>query len=138
MTLISKQEENLENILNRHYQEPQSFEEFRRELLELGIIRINYDAISNEMSFFNQDALVWVTERTDIGTSKKSKSWILGKKLDIHSVEKSLHAIDNGQTDPVSFHHELFSAGVVFVVVYLEQRINYYLGIDGETFIERY
>lgn len=138
MTVMGQQAKKLEHILNKHYETPQLFEEFCRELLDLGIIRFTYDAVSNEMSFYNHNALVWSTKRNDIEQSKNAESWIVGKYLDKDRVERAINAIDNANTDPVSFHRELFNAGVISVILYIVQRINYYLGVDGEVFIERY
>lgn len=127
----------LEKILENHYNNPQDFEKFISDIATLGVRRITYDALLNVMSFYSLDDFMWSTIRKDIQKGIKQQSWQLGKKLDKKLLEKALHAIDSGKIDAVSFHREIFYAGVVSVALYIEAKVIYYLGIDGDLYIEK-
>lgn len=125
-------------MINERYFERKSFEEFAAVVMEMGIVRISFEAFSNELHFFSNDTYVHSIVRTDLVESMVKDAWTLGKALDKPRVEKALQELDARQLTSINFHRELFSAGVVSCQVFLLPKMAYYMGQDGSFYLEKY
>ena len=125
-------------LMEERYRDPKAFETFAAELMHLGITRLTYDALKDDMSFYTTDAFIHSLKRTDLTDAQKQSPWTLGKRLNIDKLEKSIAALDAGKMPATEFHREIFAAGVIFCNVYLTLRKIYYMGCDGEYYLEQY
>jgi len=125
-------------LLDARMKDPTMFETFSRELLDLGVDRLVYDAIRNDMTFYGGGRFICSLVRSDLESDMQRAPWSLGKEFNSMQVQKAIQQLDSGAIEPVQFHREIFSAGVVMCCVYLVQRKIYYLGSDAQHFIEQY
>lgn len=131
-------QEKITPLMQERYRDPTAFETFAAELMSLGITRLTYDAMKDDMSFYTSNEFVHSLVRTDLTEDRKNTDWTLGKKLDTAKIEEAIAALDSGKMPASAFHREIFSAGVIFCYVYLTMRKIYYLGCDGEYYLEQY
>lgn len=138
MNNIAILQNKITTLVENSYRDPKSFETFSNDLLNLGIIRFNFDAIKDEMSFYTNTQFVHSLIRTDLKEAQQKNVWILGETLDINALEADIKALDDGKISTAEFHQKMFSAGVIFCNVYLTLRKIYYMGQDARFYLENY
>lgn len=126
------------NILNEQRRNPADFLGFTNSLIELGIVRFGLDSFNNQMSFYSKSDLVHEVVRSELEENKAKSPWVLGDTLNSSALQKALSEFDAGRMSPIDFHREIFSAGVVYCQVYLIHRKIYYMGQDGQFYLEQY
>jgi uncharacterized protein YbcV (DUF1398 family) len=125
-------------LMAERYVNPTPFETFASQLLGLGITRLTFDAIKNEMSFYTKDQFIHSLIRTDLIEAQKSKPWAPGENLEISRLENAIKQLDAGEMPSIEFHREMLAAGTVFCKIYLVPRRIYYMGQDGNYYLENY
>jgi len=128
----------IDALVQEKYINPAAFDTFASELLNLGIERLTFDNIKDEMSFYTKNKFVHSLIRTDLKEAQKKTHWKLGDKFDISKLECALKQLDEGKLSVPEFHREIFAAGVVFCNVYLTSRKVYYMALDGDYYLENY
>jgi len=131
-------QDKITNMVEQSYHDPKAFETFANDLLNLGITRLNLDTFNDEMSFYTSNLFVHKLIRMDLKEAKKNKPWTLGKMLEVDKLENAIKELDCGKMSVPEFHREMFSAGVIFCVVYLTFRKIYYMSQDGLFYLENY
>lgn len=125
-------------LVNAQFANPTGFETFTTQLIALGVSRFNFDALENEMHFYTNDEFIYSLKRADLIDAQKNTHWIAGDTLNTPELENAIKMLDEGKISAVEFHRIMFLAGVVFCCVYLTPRKIYYLGQDGQHYIENY
>jgi len=125
-------------IMDERIRNPINFEAFAAQMLELGVTRLSFDALKNEMQFYTKDHYVIASSMTHLIEAKSKDNWILGDNLDTAFLEKSIQELDAGNISAIEFHRRIYSAAVVYVNVYLIPRRIYYMGLDGQHYLEKY
>jgi uncharacterized protein YbcV (DUF1398 family) len=128
----------IERIMVERYRDPSNFEAFSAQLMGLDIERLVFDALRNEMSFYTKNQFVCALDRLDVLEAQANNPWQLGDYLDVHALEKAINKLDSGTMTPIDFHREIFLAGVVQCHVYLMLRKIFYMGHDGQYYLEKY
>lgn len=120
------------------YKSPDNFINFSNELLSLGVVRQTYDVLENNLNFYTKNAMVYHLPAFELEKSSTSSKFVIGSTLDLERLRKSLKNLDNKKLSIYEFHREIAKAGVVYVSVFLDKKIIYYLSQDGKHFIESY
>ena len=128
----------LEALFNDCYTNALSFELAVQEVLALGIVRLEFDWITHEARFYTPKTLVHSMMVQQLIADQKKRQWSLGAMLDSSRIEKSLLDFDAKVIDSTQFHFELSAAGVVSCSMFLEQSKIYYMGCDGQYYLEKY
>ena len=138
MNPINQLQQQIADLMQERYRDPSTFESFASELMSLGITRLTYDAFKDEMAFYTPDKFIHTLIRTDLIDNQKHSPWTLGEKLNVTKLEKAIAELDAGKMPATEFHRQIFFAGVIFCNVYLNLRKIYYMGSDGEYYLEKY
>lgn len=126
------------NIMKQRYENPTSFEQvFAPQMLELGISRLVFDAFTNDMHFYTKTDFI-CSFHVDFEKDHQTPYWIQGKSFCISDVKNTIEKFDSGQISWIQFHKEIFEAGVVSCLVYFDIKKIYYMGKDGNYYLENY
>lgn len=128
----------IDSMMDARYEQPGSFDLFTNNLLNLGITRFHFDAMTDQTHFYNEQQLVHSILRKDLRKARSKEHWQASAHLHASKVREALCQFDNDEISPVQFHKELLAAGVVFCNVFLHARKIYYCGNDGDYFLENY
>jgi len=115
-----------------------AFEAFSEQLLDLGIERFNFDALTDEMTFYTKDRFVCSLVRSDVKQARETGEWKLGNSFNRVSTERAIAELDAGRLSGIEFHREIFSSGVVMCQVFLACRKIYYVGLNAQHYLEEY
>lgn len=128
----------IDHLIAKAYENPITFETFAVKLTELGIDRLAMDGIRDEMSFYSKDKFVHSLIRMDLQQDRAKTNWVLGKVVNLSKLENAIKQIDEKKISTVEFHRMIFAAGIIFCHVYLACNKIFYLGHDGQCYLESY
>lgn len=135
VSVVKKLELSIKESMLKHYGSG-SFDDFAKEMLKLGVMRITHDALLNESHFYAEAKHIYTMKMESLVEAQK-EPWILGA-FNALKVQKAISDYDGEKIDAVQFHKDIFSAGVVFGTVFLKAQKIYYQGADGQSYEENY
>lgn len=129
-------QDEIKRLCMERYKNPGDFTEFVENLKSLGVARQCYDVLSNNLIFYNDESLICHFVVEDIDPEIERKSFTIGNVLNVKQLQKAIDHFDNHQLSVFEFHQEVAASGIVYVSVFLNQHKIYYIGQDGNHFIE--
>jgi hypothetical protein len=118
---------------------PERFDDFTNELLKLQCTRQTYDVLLDELSFYSAHQLITRFPATEIPGYDCSRPFDVAETFDLEHLKKSIQDFDQGRIKhSAKFHEHIAKAGVVYVSVHLIPRKIYYLGQNGQHYLEQY
>lgn len=138
MNSLNEMISSIETIMSERYRDPSSFESFAKELMQVGITRLSFDTLKNELGFYTKNKFIHSLLRSDLLKAQEQAAWHLGDALHSKKLEEAIKKLDAGDMNAVEFHQEIAAAGVVYCNVYLTHRKIYYMGQDGQYYLESY
>ncbi|MBS0357808.1 MAG: hypothetical protein JSS53_00845 [Proteobacteria bacterium] len=115
-----------------------TFEQMAAELAAMGVMRQHYDCITNELSFYSKEQLIFSGRFEGLERTKENGPWVLGESLDVKALEAAIKQFDQREIPTIKFHQKMFAAGVVFCLVFLQKKNIYYFDQYGEYYLENY
>lgn len=136
-TAISVQND-IKDLCIERYKNPGDFNKFAETLKSLGVQRQTYDVVSNSLFFYSNQEMICSFPVEEIDQKIEKKTFHIGDRLETKRLKQAIQNFDNNQLSVLDFHQEVAASGVVYVSVFLNQDRIYYIGQDGNHFIELY
>ncbi|MBS0357809.1 MAG: hypothetical protein JSS53_00850 [Proteobacteria bacterium] len=115
-----------------------TFEQMAAELATMGIVRQHYDCITDELSFYSKEQLVFSGKFEGLEKTKENGPWVLGEHLNVNALEEAIKQVDQRESSTIKFYQKICAAGVVFCLVFLQKKNIYYFDQYGEYYLENY